>query len=206
MQPVLTRPKISFARTRQTLLERLARDLSPDGEAAWMQFFELYHPVMLKYAELYCSPSSAEDIVQDVFVKLVAALRERRYVPRPGVKFRTYLMTLIRNGFVDWRRHERAHGADGRVPVRAADAVTAVTAADRLDAEWRVARRFAATEHVLSQTALPDRMRQAYRLHVIEGRPVGAVAAALGIRKNYVSLAKSRISRRIASVEALYGD
>ena len=44
MQSVLTRPKISFARTRQTLLERLARDLSPDGEAAWMQFSSCITP------------------------------------------------------------------------------------------------------------------------------------------------------------------
>ena len=38
-------------------------------------------------------------------------------------------------------------------------------------AEWRVARRFAALEHVLSQTAMPDLMRRAYRLHAV-GRAV----------------------------------
>ena len=208
MKPKTVMPprKISFVSTRHTLLERMSGELSRENETAWLQFFELYQPVMLKYAELFCDRSQSDDIVQKVLVKLVSALRAGRYVRRPGAKFRSYLMTLIRNEFIDWRRHESSRKCCCGGLDCAAQAVTNVTPADFIDAEWRLARRSAAIEHVLSQTAMPDLMRRAYRMHVVEGRPAKEVAAALGVRQNYVVLAKSRISRRIASAEAIYGD
>ena len=79
-------------------------------------------------------------------------------------------------------------------------------AAARIDAEWRIATRAAAVERVLTGMAMPDAMRRAYRAYVIEGRPAGEVAKALGVRRGYVLQAKSRIDARVRAVEAMYGE
>lgn len=196
----------TFASTQVKLLAGMASSQTGEAESSWASFFELYHPAMVKYAEMFCNATDAEDIVQRVLVKLVGIIREGRYVRRNGVQFRAYLKRLIKNEFLDWRRSEVSRGDGLKVRVSESSITDGLTAPDIIDLEWRQALRASATEHVLCATALPDNMRRAYRAYVIEGLEPGEVARKLGVTKNYVLLAKSRISRRIAALEAMYGD
>lgn len=197
-----------FAKTQLTLLAKLVETESGVSEVAWNRFFELYYPAMVHYARFFCRESVAEDVVQEVLVKLVDILRTRRYVRRRGVAFRAYLKTLIRNEFLSWRRREAARGDGLQVGLNKARLLSlpgeSVTAG--LDAEWRLAVHRAATEHVLTQMALADKERRAYRGYVEENRAAADVAQTLGVTVNYVYLAKSRIERRIAALIELYGD
>ena len=99
---------IAFVRTQITLIESMANREA--DEHLWNRFFDLYYSAMVKYAEMFCASHDAEDIVQRVLVKLVGILKSGRYERRPGVRFRSYLMTLIRHEFIDWRREETARG------------------------------------------------------------------------------------------------
>ena len=58
----------------------------------------------------------------------------------------------------------------------------------------------AATEHVLTKTALSDRDRAVYRQFRQEERPLEEVARAFGLSRNNVSKICSRIDQRIVAV------
>ena len=197
--------KSPFVTTQLTLLMKLAERESGESELAWSRFFELYYPAMLKYALLFCNASEAEDVVQNILVKLVEILREKRYKRKPGQSFRAYLKTLIRNEFIDFSRSETARGRGRTVSIDSVEIAVSADPAVKMDIDWKAALRAAATEHVLERTVLKESMRRAYRLHVLEGMPVQEVAERLGVASKYVTLAKSRINQRIAAVEAVYG-
>ena len=151
---------IAFVRTQITLIESMANREA--DEHLWNRFFDLYYSAMVKYAEMFCASHDAEDIVQRVLVKLVGILKSGRYERRPGVRFRSYLMTLIRHEFIDWRREETARGLGAKVPLLEGAAFSVQPdAAARIDAEWRIATRAAAVERVLTSMAMPDGWRSA---------------------------------------------
>jgi DNA-directed RNA polymerase specialized sigma subunit len=75
-----------------------------------------------------------------------------------------------------------------------------------LDAKWRMARRAAAVEHILTKTALAQKSKDVYRSYVIDERPIDEVAKAFGIPNNSVSQIKTRVERMIADYESLLDD
>ena len=104
-----------FIRTRLTLINRLAKDTKSAHEEDWARFFDLYYPAMVKFAELHGGGEASEDIAQDALVKIVNAFRAGKYSRRPGISFRAYLMTILRNelSLAYWR--EQARGAGRKV-------------------------------------------------------------------------------------------
>lgn len=165
--------------------------------------------MIVKFAAFSGAGREAEDIAQDVFVKLVEVFRRSAYDPAHGT-FRAYLATMIRHEVVN-RWHKAAVRAAGRHvsidndehPVElAAPSETAAI----LDARWLLARRQAAVEHVLTKTALSEKSKAIYRAHVLEERPIEEVSAAFGVPNNTVSQTKTRVARMIAAHEALLGE
>jgi DNA-directed RNA polymerase specialized sigma24 family protein len=71
-----------------------------------------------------------------------------------------------------------------------------------IDAKWRLARRTAAVEWALSKTALSKQSKEVYRAYVLDGCPIGEVAAKFGIPRNSVSQIKTRVERMIAAIES----
>ena len=82
--------------TSISLLERLRR---PGEEEAWARLVELYTPLLYYWANRTgLSETDAADLVQDVFVVLVAKLPEFLYDRGKG--FRAWLRTIL---FNKWR-------------------------------------------------------------------------------------------------------
>ena len=78
--------------TPQTLLKKIAEYANGDDAAEWSKFVELYEPVIRMYimqSGNVCE-ADADDIVQDIFVKLVDVLRNGGYRHEKG-RFRNYL-------------------------------------------------------------------------------------------------------------------
>ena len=71
-----------------------------------------------------------------------------------------------------------------------------------IDVKWRLARRTAAVEWALSKTALSAQSKAVYRAYVIDGCPIGEVAAKFAIPRNLVSQIKTRVERMISAIEA----
>jgi len=142
-----------FPDTPGTLLRKIASLRNGDDAAEWADFVERYTPAVRAFFRLNGAfEADLDDLVQDVFVRLVDVLRERGYDARRA-RFRTYLATLMRNLLVDrWRASQtRAENLADAVPLRSASDAEPGTV---LDVKWRLAVHEAAVEHVLTKTML----------------------------------------------------
>lgn len=199
----------AFPDTPVTLLARLVSERTGSSAIDWERFFGLYRPVIEKFAAFTGAGRDAEDVAQDVFVKLVDVFRKSAYDPKRG-SFRAYLATLIRHEVVNRYHKDQVRAADRQVSIDNAEhPITLATPSETeaiLDAKWRLARRAAAVEHVLTKTALAARSKAIYRAYVLDGRPIDEVAAEFGVPNNSVSQTKTRVERMIAEHESLLGE
>lgn len=194
-----------FPETSATLLAKLAAQQTGDDEVTWIRFFELYEPAIRKFAELRGSVRDSDDVVQEVFLHLVDVLREGRFKSGEA-PFRAYLSTLIRNQIISMHRHEAARGEGRTVPLEDDLVAAPDLTAELLDLDWRLARRRAAVEHVLTRTAVSAQSKAVYRMYALEERPIGEVAKHFGISRNSVSQIKTRLDRLVAAVEREIGE
>ena len=198
----------SFPNTPVSLLAYIASEhTGVCDEAAWTRLFQLYAPAIRKFAAEHGGEGEEDDVVQEIFVRLVEVLRGGRVkVGGDAVKFRHYLATLVRNELVSRWRRRRARGGGASVSLddpsagieAAVDSETAAT----IDAKWRLARHSAAVEWTLDKTALSAQSKAVYRAYVLEERPIAEVAAEFGISRNSVSQIKTRVERMIAAIES----
>src|SRR5262249_45723629 len=94
--------------TRVTLLARLRQN--PTDEAAWDEFVECYGRHIYRWCRQWqLQEADAEDVTQDLFVKLAQKLRTFAY--DPSLSFRGWLKTLAHHAWRDF--------VDGRRPVPA---------------------------------------------------------------------------------------
>lgn len=194
--------------TPQTLLRKIAEFANGDDSAEWTRFAEMYEPVIRHYIAAHggVPDSDVDDVVQEIFIRLVDVLRTGAYKPGKG-RFRNYLGAMVRRLLVDRHRRAVARGEGRIVPIDEAVAENdAMDAATIVDVRLRAAYHAAAVEHVLSRTMLDPRTVSAYRAHVLEGRPAAEVAAAHGMKINALRQIKHRINSMIAAVEATYGE
>ena len=194
-----------FPETSVTLLAQLAAQVTGEDEAAWTRFFELYEPAIVKFAQLRGFAQAADDVVQEVFLRLVGVLRAGRFTPGE-TPFRAYLATLIRNQLVSMHRYEAARGEGRMVPLEDDLVATPEETAELIDLDWRLARRRSAVEHVLTKTAVSEQSKAVYRRYVLDEQPIGEVARAFGLSRNAVSQIKTRLDRLVAAIEKEIGE
>ena len=198
----------NFPETPVTVLARIAAEhTGARDEAAWVRLFELYAPAIRAFAADHGGIGEEEDVVQEIFMRLVEVLHGGRVKIGDGaVKFRSYLATLIRNELVDRWRRKNARGGDNLVSIDDPDVESQVAVDSEIvatiDAKWRLARRTAAVEWALTKTALSAQSKAVYKAYVLEERPIGEVAAKFGIPRNSVSQIKTRVERMISAIEA----
>lgn len=85
--------------TRPSLLMRLR---STEDAAAWTEFVGLYGPIIVGWCQHRgLQPSDADDVAQDVLLRLATRMRTFRYDPSQG-SFRAYLCTLSKYAVSDF--------------------------------------------------------------------------------------------------------
>jgi RNA polymerase sigma-70 factor (ECF subfamily) len=143
------------------------------------------------------SPEAAEDLVQDIFLKIFS-LPEGR-IDNPVA----YLYRLGWNMMLDkLRQQRRAAARDGdwsdlQRTVLAGEAVTdAPSADDVFDGRRRLQRIVAALEELSPLT------QKVFRMHKFEGRSHGEVAAVLGISRSAVEKHISAALRHFLKAQA----
>lgn len=195
-----------FPQTSLTLLHKLAVQMTgASDEAAWTRFFNLYTPAIRKFVEWIDRSHDPDDVIQDIYIKLVEILRSGRYNPEKA-KFRSFLATMIRRHLISLYRKDQARCVDAQTPLDDVDLSVPADQAERLDLKWILAKHEAAVEHVLTKTALSKRTCEVYREHVLNARPAADVAKQFGITKNYVGQIKFRIDGMIEVLEREYSD
>ena len=196
-----------FPQTSLTLLQKLAVEVTGGNEAAWVRFFALYTPAIRRFVEWNDKTHEPDDVIQDVYLKLVEILRTGTYQPDKA-RFRTFLATLIRRHLISLYRKDLARGGDRNFSLDelVEEPTVSPTQGDALDRQWAEAKHAAAVEHVLTKTAMSQRNKQVYRAHVLEGCSADEVAATFGITKNLVGQIKFRVEKAIAIIEEEFAD
>jgi len=132
--------------------------------------------------------AAAEDLAQEVFVKLWQALP--RYDGRAQLS--TWIYAITRNAAVSALRSRRPSLSLSDAAVRAeVEGIARESAGSADDAALRRCIE-----------ALPDKQRQAVTLYYLDERPVDEVAAMMGIPAN---TAKTHLHRARASLAAVLG-
>lgn len=196
--------------TPVTMIARLAAQVTGEREADWVRFFELYQPMIRRFAEYAGAKSDdSEDVAQDILVKLVSLFRNGRYNPGKG-SFRAFLATMTRREVINNWYKAKVRGSGRNVSLDADEVSPEIAVPPEtyavLEAKWRLARHDAAVEHVLNRTALSAKSKAIYKAHVMDSRPVGEVAAAFGVPRNTVSQVKRRVECMIADYEEMLAE
>lgn len=190
------------------MLDRMSVRVTGEDDIAWAKFSELYMPVMRAYflSENGVTPVEADDLVQDLFLRLVNVVRTGGYDPKKG-RFRTFLTAMMRHILIDRHRRRAADRADLKCPLEGCRSISPEPdAATLVDVRWRMSLRSAIIDHVFTRTAVSPLHRDIYRAYVLEGAKARDVAKRFGVTEMTVRQVKSRIGRMIAALERAYAD
>jgi RNA polymerase sigma factor (sigma-70 family) len=188
--------------TRATLLEQL-RDGA--NALAWDEFFACYWPTIYGFARHRgCSEHTAEEIVQEVMLKVFQQRDVYQYDPSRG-RFRDWLGTVVRNNVAEHRRRPanriQGRGGDsngGRIdtPDSQSDATAAWETA--FENNLLLALLDSVRREISARTYL------AFELVGLEGLSGGAAARLTGLSRNAVYKAHKRVLERLVELGAPY--
>ncbi|MBX9581916.1 MAG: sigma-70 family RNA polymerase sigma factor [Gemmataceae bacterium] len=185
----------SAAQTSPSLLARLGGSVT--DAAAWDEFVRRYGVRVLGWCRHWgLQPADAEDVCQDVLLKVARQMRTFRY--EPGKSFRGWLKTVARSAWCDWleARRRMAQGS-GDSDVRAA--LESVAAQD--DLVRRLEDEF--DRELLEIAAARVRLRvepatwEAFKLTAVDGRPAAEAAERTGLKVATVFVAKGRVQKML---------
>jgi RNA polymerase sigma factor (sigma-70 family) len=189
--------------TRASLLERL-KDLA--DQASWMEFYQTYHELIYSVARRAgLTELEAEEAVQDTLISVAKKMPGFTYDPVKD-SFKGWLLTVtrwrVRDKLQQRGRMGRQHQPAGRS--RADDQTEERTATiERVpdpagftlaaiwDEEWEKHLFHAALWRIKRQ--VNPQQYEIYHLHVVLGKAVREVKAALGVSAAQVYLAKHRV-------------
>ncbi len=196
-----------FPPTSFTLLQKLAVEVTGGNEAAWVRFFDLYTPAIRRFVEWNDHVHDPDDVVQEVYLKLVDIIRSGKYNPDKS-RFRTFLALLIRRQLITLYRQDQArHVADCcSIDDLMEEPAVPSDQQDRIDLSWAKAKHEAAVEHVLAKVAMKQQSREIYRAYVLENRPIDEVSAAFGVTPDIIYKVKNRVNKMIEAVEMEYAE
>lgn len=191
--------------TSPTLLGQLR--LNPSDQAAWGQFVRRYAPLIHGWCRRWnLQPADAEEVTQNVLVKLVEKLGSFHY--DSSRSFRAWLKTLTHHAWVDYLDGVKSRGRGGD-DSQVIGLLENLTARDDL-----VARLQAEFDHELLEEAMA-RVRgrvepqtwEAFRLMSVEGLSAAEAASRIPMKEGMVYVARGRVLRLLREeVRALGGE
>jgi len=180
--------------TSVTLLGRLREQ--PANGTAWQEFTNRYRPRVYSHCLAFgLQPADADDVTQNVLLRLVAKLPEFHY--DPSQSFRAWLRTVTRHILSDYlAERKRLQGSGDSAVVRLLDTLEAREGLAReLEAEF--------DRELLDEALRRVRLRvsmehwEAFRLTALEGLSGAQAAAQLGMLVATVYTAKSKVQKLV---------
>jgi RNA polymerase sigma-70 factor (ECF subfamily) len=182
------------ADTSLTVLERLQKN--PDDPQAWKLFIDRYRPRIRDWCQAWgLQDSDADDVAQDVLVKLFAALRKFRY--DPSRSFRAWLKTVTQHAWSDFVAARR------RDPGRNAGGIDTITdsAEAQSDLERQLEDAFDRELFEIATRRIKARTKpanwDAFQLTAVDGLSGAEAARKLGIPVGRVFVAKHRVQKAL---------
>ena len=181
--------------TRVTLLTQLRQD--PSDQAGWDEFVERYGRHIYRWCRQWkLQDADAEDVTQDILVKLTQKLRAFAY--DPSRSFRGWLKTVAHHAwrdFDDSRRHAQRAAGDSQVQELMLTLEAREDLAQKLEEAFDLELLEAAKVRVRLRVA--PHTWEAFRLMALEGLPVAEVAARVQLQVAMVYVAKSKVQKML---------
>jgi RNA polymerase sigma-70 factor (ECF subfamily) len=180
--------------TRITLLNLLGQD--PSDQAGWDEFVERYGRHIYRWFRQWkLQDADAEDVTQDILVRLVQKLRAFAY--DPSRSFRGWLKTVAHHAWRDFvdSRHARRAAGDSQVQDLLLNLEAREDLARKLEDAFDLELLEAAKVRVRLRVA--PHTWEAFRLMALEGLPVAEVAARVHLQVAMVYVAKSKVQRML---------
>ena len=168
-----------------SLLDRSAALTETTPSDATEHLARLYGPLVFKAAyRVLGDASMAEDVQQDVFVKLLES--------RPSAvdSWPAYLAAAASRAAIDQLR--RRHRWRRLLPLWSAQQPATAASAEQIGIEGERAARLRA-----ALATLPRREAQCFGLRYLQGLEIGEIAEALSMRENNVNVVLHRARRRL---------
>jgi RNA polymerase sigma-70 factor (ECF subfamily) len=150
-----------------------------DVEKDFKQAFDTFYPRLLRFANGYvCNRFEAENIVQDVFLKLW----EKRSLLQKDINLQAYLLTMVKNQCVDFLRHEQVverNSVDWNSALQQEAAFSYYTICRFNPEQMDVESLERLVEKAINE--LPEQCRKAFELSRYEGLKYKDIADKMGI-------------------------
>jgi RNA polymerase sigma-70 factor (ECF subfamily) len=169
----------------------------PSNHDGWEEFVDRYGPHIYRWCrEWKLQDADAEDVTQEILVKLTRKLRAFDY--DPSRSFRSWLKTVTHHAWKDF--------VDSRNRLRfAADESQRQDLALTLEAREDLTRKLEEAFDLELLEAAKTRVRlrvaphtwEAFRLTALEGLPVAEVAAKVHLQVAMVYVAKSKVQKML---------
>jgi RNA polymerase sigma factor (sigma-70 family) len=180
--------------TNVSLLARVSQN--PVDQAAWDAFVGIYEPRIRGWCRKRgLQPADAEDVTQNVLLRMASALRTFSY--DPSRRFRGWLRLVTEHALSDYfaeRKRRRAAGSGSGDDLALAALDNAPAREDLLVLLKEEFRRAVLTQACESaRSRVEPQTWRAFELTACENRPGEEVATSLGMTVTAVFKAKSRV-------------
>jgi len=186
--------------TRPSLLQRVK---NPRDNESWREFYQLYQPLLYRYARARgLNRENADEVTQQCLTILSEKMPEFEYSKEKG-GFKHWLRRITNNKINDFfkkRRLPLAQSADFRRPQE-----TELSPDELWERQWQKKHLQYCLKLIRPEVATTT--FQAFEYHVLCGWSVDRVSKTLGLSTDQVYTAKSRITRRLrAKMRELLGN
>jgi RNA polymerase sigma-70 factor (ECF subfamily) len=176
----------------------LLNSLRDPQASGWQRFWELYVPLVRHWCRRSrLQPADADDLVQEIFLRVYDQLTRFRPARPQAGSFRAWLRTVTLFVIADHRRHRLSQPRavpDRQMQGPLDDAALASCQTDDEAEERRILYRRAL--ELLRPQVSPPAWR-AFTQTLIEGRPAAEVAAELGVSVNQVRVLSYRTRQKL---------
>jgi RNA polymerase sigma-70 factor (ECF subfamily) len=183
--------------TRASLLVRLK---PPRSERAWVEFVEIYEPLIHRLARARgLQEADADDVAQEVFRVVADAIERWDLDPAKG-SFRAWLSRIARNLIVHLlaarRRQTASFATGGTEMVELLESQPGANADSALfDLEYR--RQIFSSAAQRARVRFQETTWLAFWRTAVEGREISLVAAELGLTPGALYVARNRVMARL---------
>ena len=191
VQPRPRLPSEGMSLTSITLLVKLHNPVDQD---AWERFVQLYAPMLVKWSRHRgFLVSDAEDIAQEVCIRVVKAFKADGFEQTGDRSFRRWLSTIYCNVCHDFRvrQAKRPHLPGANMP----DVAAPDPEQELEELEYR--RALVQSAMAIIKCDFEERTWVAFDCYVLQGRPAAEVAAKLNVTTSIVHHARERVLQRL---------
>jgi RNA polymerase sigma factor (sigma-70 family) len=188
--------------TDPALIRAMQSETPARREKAWALFEPFYRPTILAWCRRRVSQwETAEDLTQEILLKLSAEFTRRCYDPELG-RFRSWLKTLVNNFLTDYWRAQRRRvagpaigGSDHLLLLAGLESPEAAEELSDAIVNHEVTKAVRTIDRVRSEVR-EDHWR-AFWLYHAENLPVVEIAAAVGLEVGNVYKILRRIKKQL---------